>query len=279
MLRLPRSSCNTEPPGGHPRRAQRGYRPAVLNLPRAMVGAMVGAVVVTLVLAAAPWRAARAAEPQADCTDALVASLPRIERPATSDSNNTLVLLLTGDGGFAPADEKVAKGLLERGAAVLGINMRTYLGHKRTPDEVAHDIGCAARAYLDRWHRTRLMVLGYSRGADLAPFIVSRWPADLRDRINMVGLVSLSANANFQFHLIDLIRDVKRPDDVPIAPELEKLRGMRVVCIYGTEEDDSGCLQADTSVVTRYARPGGHRLTGGFDAVADILGAGLHPPG
>ena len=247
---------------------------------RHRLGAVALAGVVALGLASGtPSRAAGRTAEADDCTAGLVASLPRIERPAASDTNNTLVILLTGDGGFAPADDKVAKGLRERGAAVLGINMRTYLGHKRTPDEVAHDIGCAARAYLDRWHRTRLMVLGYSRGADLAPFIVSRWPADLRDRINMVGLVSLSANANFQFHLIDLIRDVKRPDDVPIAPELEKLRGMHVVCIYGTEEDDSGCLQADTSVVTRYARPGGHRLTGGFDAVADILGAGLHPPG
>jgi type IV secretory pathway VirJ component len=120
------------------------------------------------------------------------------------------------------------------------------------------------------------MVLGYSRGADLAPFIVSRWPADLRDRINMVALVSLSPNANFQFHLIDLIRDVHRPDDLPVAPEIEKLRGMRVVCIYGSEEEDSGCREADSTVVTRYARPGGHRLTGGFDAVAEILSAGLY---
>jgi type IV secretory pathway VirJ component len=207
---------------------------------------------------------------------AVVAHLPLIERPATSDTNNTLVLLLTGDGGFAPADEKVAEGLRARGAAVLGVNMRTYLGHRRTPDETANDIGCAARAYLDRWHRTRLMVLGYSRGADLAPFIVSRWPADLRDRINMVALVSLSPNSNFQFHLIDLIRDVHRPDDLPVAPEIEKLRGMRVVCIYGTEEEDSGCREADSTVVTRYARPGGHRLTGGFDAVAEILSAGLY---
>lgn len=264
-------------PGGHNMRQRRtgvthSYFRHVSRFASFCSSPACAVVAVLMLLAAAPRSGAQT--PDSSCAT-IVAHLPLIERPATSDTNDTLVLLLTGDGGFAPADDKVARGLLARGAAVLGVNMRTYLGHRRTPDETANDIGCAARAYLDRWHRTRLMVLGYSRGADLAPFIVSRWPADLRDRINMVALVSLSPNANFQFHLIDLIRDVHRPDDLPVAPEIEKLRGLRVICIYGTEEEDSGCRDADSTVVTRYARPGGHRLTGGFDAVADILSAGL----
>lgn len=211
------------------------------------------------------------------CTDASVAALPLIERPATSDTNPTLVVLLTGDGGWAGADEKVAVGLRDRGAAVLGLNMRSYLGQRRTPDQVAADVECAARTYLLRWQRTRLMLLGYSRGADIAPFVASRWPADLRERLNMVALVSLSKTANFQFHFIDLLKDVRRDDDIPVAGELLKLRGLRVICIYGSDEQDSGCADADTTIVTKFERGGGHRLTGGFSAVAEILEAGLRP--
>lgn len=203
-------------------------------------------------------------------------ALPVIERPATSDTNATLVLLLTGDGGWAHSDEQVARGLLARGAAIVGMNMRSYLSRRRTPDEVAHDVACLARDYGDRWHRERLMLLGYSRGADVAPFVAARWPEDLRARLNMVALVSPAPAANFQFHLIDLIEEVERPDDVPIAPEFEHLRGLRVVCISGKEESRSGCRSADTTIVARYEREGGHRLTGGFDAVVSILEAGLH---
>lgn len=212
------------------------------------------------------------------CSDSLVATLPIIERHATMDANSTLVVLLTGDGGWAAADERVAEGLLARGAAVVGVSMRAYLGQRRTPDESARDLECVARTYLRHWQRTRLLVLGYSRGADIAPFVVSRWPLELRQRVNMVALVSLGESANFQFHLIDLVRDVRRDDDIPVADELAKLRGLRVICIYGTEEKGSGCRAADTTVVTRYERPGGHRLTGGFDAVAGILEPGLRVP-
>ena len=215
---------------------------------------------------------------QSECSDRTVAALPLVERPATSDTNNTLVLLLTGDGGWAAADEKVTTKLRARGAAVLGVKMNSYLGKQRTPEAVAVDMACVTRTYLTRWHRARVLVIGYSRGADIAPFVVSRWPNDLRDRLNMVALISLGSRANFHFHLIDIVKDVRRDDDVAVAPELAKLRGLRLVCIYGTDESDSGCRGADTTLVTPYERTGGHRLTSGFEAIAGILEQGLRPP-
>jgi type IV secretory pathway VirJ component len=204
--------------------------------------------------------------------------LPLIERPALQDTAQTLVVLLTGDGGWASADEKVATGLRARGAAVIGLNMRSYLGERKTPEQAADDVGCIAEYFSGVWHRSRLMLLGYSRGADIAPFVAARWPEVLRGRLNMVALVSPSRRANFKFHLIDLFRDVERDDDLSLGPELQRLRGLRVICIYGAEDRTSGCPGSDPQLVQSYVRPGGHRLTGGFDAVADLLAAGLSPP-
>lgn len=221
---------------------------------------------------------AKAQTTLAPCDSQAVAALPVIERPARVDTNNTLVILLTGDGGWAHADEGVAAGLLARGAAVIGLNMRSYLSDRRTPEVAARDVGCVAREYLTRWRRERLMLLGYSRGADIAPFVASRLPTDLRDKLNLVALVSPSTHASFQFHWIDLIRDIKRADDLPFAPELERLRGLQVLCIYGLDDASSGCRDADSTIVARYARTGGHRIAGGFDVMADVLGRGLYPP-
>lgn len=225
-----------------------------------------------LLLAAAGLRA------QTACDSTQLAQLPIIERPALSDTNATLVLLLTGDGGWAGADEKVSDGLRAMGAAVVGLNMRSYLHDKKTPDQVAADVGCLAETFSQRWHRNRLLLLGYSRGADIVPFVASRWPSALRDRLNMVAMVSLSKTANFKFHLIDLVRNVSRDDDVPVAPEIAKLKGLHLVCIYGTEESDSGCLGLDPQLVQSYARSGGHRLTEGFQGIASILQSGLRAP-
>lgn len=213
-------------------------------------------------------RAQDAAEPTCTTTDGK--PIPVIERPAPA-GDGPLALLLTGDGGWANADQKVAEGLHARGAAVVGVNMRAYLSDGRTPDEAARDMACVVRRYGALWHRDRILLLGYSRGADIAPFVAARWPADLRARLSMIALVSMSQKANFKYHLIDLVRDVERPDDVDIAPEIAKLRGVRVICVYGEGDTHSGCPTADSTIVTRVPRAGGHRVTGGFDAIVDLL--------
>ncbi len=210
------------------------------------------------------------------CLTSTIAALPLIERPAPTGAG-PLTILLTGDGGWANADAKVADGLVARGSPVLGVNMRSYLNGKRSPDQVAFELQCVARTYMERWQRERILLLGYSRGADIAPFVAARWPADLRERVNLVALVAMSRTANFRFHLLDLIHHSDRADDIPIAPELEHLRGLNVICVYGTDDGDNGCADADSTLVRRFARPGGHRLTGGFDAIVDLLAPSLTP--
>ncbi len=91
----------------------------------------------------------------------------------------------------------------------------------------------------------------------------------------MVALVSMSMKANFKYHFIDLVRDVDRPDDVEIAPEIARLRGLNVICAYGEDDAHSGCPGADSTIVKRYPRAGGHRMTGGFDAIAELLAPAL----
>lgn len=212
--------------------------------------------------------------PSDSCLTSTIAALPLIERPAPSGAG-PLTLLLTGDGGWAKADAKVADGLVARGSPVLGVNMRSYLNGKRSPDQVAFELQCVARTYMERWQRERILLLGYSRGADIAPFVAARWPADLRERVNLVALVAMSRAANFRFHLLDLVHHSDRADDIPIAPELERLRGLNVICVYGVGDADTGCSDADSTVVRRFARPGGHRMTGGFDAIVDLIAPSL----
>lgn len=250
-------------PRAAPFRSPTAAMPSALSL-LSLVGALV----------APPVPSVDAPQP---CLTSEGAPLPIIERPLES-GEGPLVLLLTGDGGWANADEQVAKGLKARGSPVVGVNMRAYLRTRRTPDEAAHDLACVARAYGEAWKRDRLLLLGYSRGADVAPFAAARWPADLRARLTMVALVSMSSRANFQFHLIDLVRDVERPDDLAIEPEIERLRGLDVLCVYGVDEPTSGCLKTDTTIVRRVARAGGHRITEGFDAVAGLLAPALAAP-
>jgi type IV secretory pathway VirJ component len=197
-----------------------------------------------------------------------------VEVPA--DSGHALALLLTGDGGWARGDRALAQALVRGGVAVLALDTRAYLrAAHRTPEIAARDAGQILERYAELWHRDRLVLVGYSRGADLAPFIVSRWPAELRARLALLALVGFADHANFEFHWQDLVHDSRRASDLPTRPELERIHGTRVLCVYGAEEKDSLCPSLDGSLARVARIPGGHVLDSstGEAAGMQVLGA------
>jgi type IV secretory pathway VirJ component len=216
--------------------------------------------------------AARAVTPGDDAGG--MSGLPVVEVPARAAGSGTLAVMLTGDGDWAAIDRAIAADLSQHGVAVVGLNMRAYLSRRRTPDETADDVARLARHYMAAWQRSRVVLIGYSRGADIAPFVANRLPADLRPHLALVALLGPSTYANFEFHWADLLGNVTRPDDLPTPPELARLKGTRVVCIYGTGEQDSLCRAADPRSVTLVPRDGQHHFDGDFRALGDlILGA------
>jgi peptidoglycan-N-acetylglucosamine deacetylase len=187
--------------------------------------------------------------------------LPLVEVPASHPGGHTLALVMSGDGNWADLIESFSRTLADSGIAVVGLDSRSYLDHARTPDEIASDMVRVLRAYLTRWQRDDILIAGYSRGADLAPFVVARLPDDLRARVRLVALLSPATTANFHFHLIDLVRTVHRPDDVPVLPELARMGEVATLCVYGREETGSLCTADPAGRMHAVAREGGHRTT------------------
>ena len=203
--------------------------------------------------------------------------LPLAEVAPAPGTITTVAVLLTGDGGWVDVDKALARGLAAHGVAVLALNSRRYLSHRRTPDVAAADVARVARSALARWGEHPLVLVGYSRGADLLPFIVRRLPADLQARIQLVAMLGLSTTANFGFHWTDLVRNKHRPSDLLVLPELGALHDVRLLCVYGTEEADSGCRAADSTRVVRVARPGGHHFDRDYRALADLVAHAATP--
>ncbi|MEO8090457.1 MAG: AcvB/VirJ family lysyl-phosphatidylglycerol hydrolase [Gemmatimonadales bacterium] len=210
---------------------------------------------------------------QADSTT--IAGLPVVEVPAAGSAASTFAVILSGDGGWAAGDRSMASALVGHGIGVVGLDVPSYLREKRTPDGVGADLTRLLSHYLGAWHKTRIILIGYSHGADIAPFMVSRLPPTLRSRIDLVALLGLEKSANFQFHLEDLVADVAHDDAVPVLPELEKLRGMPLLCVKGEGDTHSLCGALPPSLARVETRPGGHRISGrqGSAIVEMILGA------
>jgi type IV secretory pathway VirJ component len=187
--------------------------------------------------------------------------IPLVEVPATHPRGRMLALVLSGDGNWADLIAGFSRTLADSGIPVVGLDARSYLRDGRTPDQTASDMATVLRAYLAKWGRDEVLIAGYSRGADLAPFVMSRLPDDLRKRVRLVALLSPATTANFHFHLIDLVRSVHRPDDVPVTPEIARMGPVPTLCVYGREERESLCTAVQAGRMHVVARDGGHRTT------------------
>jgi peptidoglycan-N-acetylglucosamine deacetylase len=214
-----------------------------------------------------------AARPERAQVSASLRDLPITEIP--SASGQTLAVFWSGDGGWAALVGSVSRELAANGVAVIGINSRSWMENgTRTPDDAARDTERVLRDYLARWSRSKVLLLGYSRGAGFVPFIANRLPADLRDRVQLVGMLGAEPSASFEFHLMDLVRDNPRATDVPVMPELQRGRGFHYFCLYGTTEKATICPQLDSARVRVVAREGDHHFDRNYPAIAqDILRA------
>ena len=207
----------------------------------------------------------------AQTSSASLGDLPLTDVP--SANGTTLALFWSGDGGWADLTRSVSRELAANGVAVVGVNSRAWLDRDtRTADDAARDSERILRAYLTRWSRSRIILIGYSRGAGFLPFIVNRLPADLRQRVDLVALMGAEHAASFEFHLLDLVRSSSRPSDRAVIPEMQRSTGVRYFCLYGTTETDTICPAQDPVKMRIVARAGDHHFDRNYPAIAhDIL--------
>ena len=201
--------------------------------------------------------------------------LPLVEIPATGPSSSLFAVILSGDGGWAAGDKQMALALGERGIPVVGFDSPSYLEVQRTPEGAASDLTRLLEHYLSAWRKQRVLLIGYSHGADMAPFMVSRLSPELRGRISLLALLGLEDRASFEFHLADIVTEAHHEGDLPVLPEVQKLRGLPLLCIRGSNENKSLCPSLDSSLARVETHAGGHRISGndGRDVVNLILAA------
>jgi type IV secretory pathway VirJ component len=210
------------------------------------------------------------AQPAADS----VSDLPLSVVPAPEGP--LLAVLLTGDGGWAPGDRSLAQAFAASNVAVVGLSSPRYLSQRRTPDEAAAALARIMRHFLRMWNRERVIVVGYSRGADIGPFMVSRLPPDLRRRVDLLVLLGPEEQVSFKFGLLDLIRTPHGASELPVAPEAARLHGLPVLCIYGRTDGNAICPALEQAGLARVrVRNGGHVVHGdeGPTLVRAILAA------
>ena len=200
-----------------------------------------------------------------------LADLPLIEvlasGPAATNSDQFAVLL-SGDGGWAGLDKEVAGALSARGIPVAGVDSLRYFWKARTPAGLATDIDRIVRYYAYQWKKQRVLLIGYSQGADVLPFAVNRLPAATRDLVQLTTLIGLGKNAAFEFHVTNWLGG---SGDTPIKPETDRLSANDTLCLFGEDDDDSLCPEIGAAHARVINLSGGHHFGGDYRKLADLI--------
>jgi type IV secretory pathway VirJ component len=198
--------------------------------------------------------------------------LPLIEVPAQDGSRDFLAVLISGDGGWAVPDRGLSKELAASGVPVVGLNALKYFWDRKTPDQAAADLARILRHYLTAWRKSRTVLIGYSLGADVMPFLMNRLPEDLQAGVSTVVLMGPGAEADFEFHVLDWVGRGPTNNALPTIPEISKIRpGVAILCVYGEGDKDQICAQLDPRRVRSVQIPGGHRVGSGYGPVAAAI--------
>ncbi|HEX6965739.1 MAG TPA: AcvB/VirJ family lysyl-phosphatidylglycerol hydrolase [Gemmatimonadaceae bacterium] len=206
-------------------------------------------------------------------TDSL-RGLPVVEVPAAGHPSDTMAVIISGDGGWADLDKKIGEVLSSDGVPVVGLDTRHYLHQERSPEETSHDLARILDHYLSAWNAKHVILIGYSHGADLLPFMAAGLPAPLLQHVSEIALVGVAHNATFKYHTIDLLMNKHRATDLQTLPEIEKLTSKPILCFYGVKEKDTVCRDLTPAQATVIPFPGGHHFGGHYQLIAQRILSG-----
>jgi type IV secretory pathway VirJ component len=200
-----------------------------------------------------------------------LADLPLIEVKPVDPAGNALAIVISGDGGWGITDRGIANALAQKGILAVGWNSLHYFWNAKTPEKAAQDLERVLRGYLAARRLENAVIVGYSLGADVAPFMISRLPGELQSKIRAVVLLGPSPMVDFEFHLTDWLMSRQRSTSLPVRPEIAKLDKMRIFCIYGKGDSDAICGSMNLSNVTSIEIAGGHRIGREYQPVVDVI--------
>jgi len=185
-------------------------------------------------------------------------------------ASDSLAVFYSGDGGWGPLDQKVAKRLAADGVPTVGINSLAYFSARRSPQAVADDLAADLRDYGRQWGRSKVVLIGYSFGAAALPAIIPRLPEDLRAQIGHVVLIGTVPHGDLRFHPASWLNRASH-DSFPVVPAIAALNGPKITCVYGDKERHDVCPDLPSTEVAKVRLPGGHHFNGDYAALGEAV--------
>jgi type IV secretory pathway VirJ component len=179
---------------------------------------------------------------------------------SNADSTKPLIFYISGDGGFNKFSTSFMQTLNKQGYAVIGLNAKDYFWNKKTPQEAANAIESAINESNKQWKKKNIVLIGYSFGADVAPFILTHLSASIMSKVTHLILLSPSPKTDFEIHVLQMLGWGKNSGE-SVPAEINKVSNP-VTIIVGDDENEFPFTQLTIKNKRVIKMPGGHHYDG-----------------
>jgi type IV secretory pathway VirJ component len=175
-------------------------------------------------------------------------------------TSDYFVIMYTGDGGWKSLALGLADYFQDKKVPFVGLDVKKYFWTKRSQNEISTSLEGIINYYCSEWHKNKVVLIGYSFGAEVLPFAAGEISNDLKLKIKKVILIAPGQKAAFEVTIGSML-DFSG-DGLPVASELTKIpsNDYFILC---DDSEDALCnvlnRQYDYSVLK-----GGHHFDGDF---------------
>jgi type IV secretory pathway VirJ component len=196
--------------------------------------------------------------------------LPLIITVAKNDSSS-FAILISGDGGWTSWDQSLANSLAEKGISTVGLDARKYFWAKKTPEETTIALMEVMKHYLQVWKKQTFILMGYSFGADLIPFIADRLPHEFKNKLQALVLLSPDPKGDFEIHIADMLNFGSSSDTYDVVKEINKKTIPKILCVFGEGEDVKSVNAFKESYATVNTLHGDHHYNNNFNGATELI--------
>ena len=141
--------------------------------------------------------AVRASEPLSD--------LPVHVTEPPGGQARAVIVFWSGDAGWSGSMQGIADALAARGYGVAGVSSLLYFWHRQAPQAMADDTARIAGHFAEAWQTDRIVLVGYSFGADVLPFAWPLMPEQTRAQTVLLALLSPFRKTEFEISLLGML--------------------------------------------------------------------------
>jgi type IV secretory pathway VirJ component len=152
------------------------------------------------------------------------------------ENTTPLIFHITGDGGMVRFDTKLCRTYRNNGYSFIALSSLKYFLTVKSPTKVARDMIPLIERYFKDWNKEEIILVGFSFGAEITPFLFEQLPEELKEKVKLVVLLTPAKTSDFRIHLRDMIGFDKKNEVYNVADETAKIKSTKILAVYGKKE-------------------------------------------